>query len=65
MFSPSFATLVLLIEDREVVYNDRAVVDRAVNLLPVIETDIIADAGHALNLDQPEVVSQRVLAFLK
>ena len=51
--------------DREVVYNYRAVVDRAATLLPVIETDVIANAGHALNLDQPEVVSQRVLAFLK
>ncbi len=59
------APTLLLMGDQEVVYNYQAVAERVANLIPTIETDIIAGAGHALNLDQPEVVNQRVLAFLK
>ena len=55
----------LLVGDHEVVYNYNALADRAANLIPTIETAVISSAGHALNLDQPDIVNQRILAFLQ
>jgi pimeloyl-ACP methyl ester carboxylesterase len=58
------ASTLLLIGEREVIYNPKAAIKRAVKLIRQIEADIIPGAGHALNLDQPERVNQRILAFL-
>lgn len=58
------AATLLLIGERELIYNPSAAVQRATRLIPHIETEIISCAGHAANLDQPEIVNQRVLKFL-
>ena len=58
------ASTLLLLGEREVIYNPKTALKRAKNLIPRIEADIIPGAGHALNLDQPEAVNQRILAFL-
>jgi len=55
----------LLLGDHEVVYNYKAALNRAKTLIPHLETALIPGAGHALNFDQPEMVNQRILAFLK
>jgi pimeloyl-ACP methyl ester carboxylesterase len=59
------ASTLLLIGDREVIYSPSRAVRRAVKLIPHLETALIPAAGHALNLDQPEIVNQRILAFLE
>ncbi len=58
------APTLLLFGDREVVYKPAKAMARAAALIPDLETALIPGAGHALPLDQPEIVNQRVLAFL-
>ena len=55
----------LLIGDREVIYDPLAAVERATRLIPRIEAKIIPNASHFLTFDQPESVDARVLSFLK
>ena len=55
----------LLMGDKEVIYNYKAAFARAKKLIPNIETAIIPGAGHALNFDQPEMVNQHILAFIQ
>lgn len=59
------APTLLLLGEREVIYDPRAALRRAANLIPNIEAAIIPGAGHALTLDQPEIVNVRMLEFLK
>jgi pimeloyl-ACP methyl ester carboxylesterase len=54
----------LLVGDRDVVYDQQAMRKRATSLFPNIQVTLIPEGGHALNLDQPEAVNRRVLAFL-
>lgn len=54
----------LLFGEREVIYNPKAALKRANRLIPHIEAEILPDAGHAVNIDQPEMVNQRILEFL-
>ena len=55
----------LMMGDQEVIYNYKAAIARAKKLILNIETAIIPGAGHGLNFDQPDVVNQHILAFLK
>jgi pimeloyl-ACP methyl ester carboxylesterase len=59
------APTLLLVGGREVIYDPKAAIKRAIKLIPHIEAELISGAGHALNLDQPEMVNQRLLAFLE
>lgn len=54
----------LLIGDREVLYDARAVAERAGKLMPNIRTEIIPNAGHALFYDRPDIVNMRIIEFL-
>jgi pimeloyl-ACP methyl ester carboxylesterase len=55
----------LLIGQNEVLYGSiDATVERANKLIPNIQTEIIPDAGHLPNIDQPEVVNTHMLKFL-
>lgn len=54
----------LLLGQQEVIYNIKTALKRA-HLIPNIETKIIPNAGHTLNCDQPELVNQHILTFLK
>lgn len=58
------ASTLLLLGEHEVIYNPRTALRRAMSLIPRLEAEIISGAGHAVNLDQPERVNQRILAFL-
>jgi pimeloyl-ACP methyl ester carboxylesterase len=58
------ASTLLLLGEHEIIYNPRTALKRATKLIPRLEADIIPGAGHALNLDQPERVNQRILEFL-
>jgi pimeloyl-ACP methyl ester carboxylesterase len=54
----------LLLGDHEIIYDYKAALKRAASLMPDIETAVVPDAGHALSLDQPEMVNRRILEFL-
>ena len=56
--------VLLLIGDREVLYDAGSAIDRARQLIPHIEAEIIPDAGHMLSADQPEMIVDRILQFL-
>ena len=55
----------LLLGEHEIIYDLQAALNRAVNLIAHIETAIIPGAGHALNIDQPDMVNSRILDFLE
>lgn len=59
------ASTLLLLGEHEVIYSPKSALKRAMKLIPRIEADIIPGAGHAVNIDQPEAVNQRILAFLR
>jgi pimeloyl-ACP methyl ester carboxylesterase len=59
------APTLLLLGDREVIYDPRAALRRAARLIPQVETELIPGAGHALVFDAPERVSERMVAFLE
>jgi len=54
----------LLIGDREKVFDPNLVVERAQRLMPKIEADIIPNAAHLLPIDQSETINPRMLGFL-
>lgn len=59
------APTLLLLGEREIIYDVNTALNRATNLIPDIETAVIPNAGHALSFDQPELVNQRILTFLE
>jgi pimeloyl-ACP methyl ester carboxylesterase len=55
----------VLIGEQEHLYHPSAAVARARRLIPgLVSADVIADAGHTLMQEQPEVAATRILAFL-
>ena len=63
-FSGLRLPVLLVIGDREAMYDARSAADRAHRLMPHVEVEVIANAGHMLTSDQPEVVAGRVMRFL-
>lgn len=59
------AETLLLLGEHEVIYNPQIALNRAVALIPNIEARIIPGAGHAVNIDQPELVTESIIGFLK
>jgi len=57
--------VLLILGAYERVYNPEHVAQRTRKLLPGIETDIIAGAGHAAIYDKPDEVNTRVLDYLR
>ncbi len=57
--------VLLLIGDREILYNPRQALARAVQLIPGIQAKLVPNAGHMLIGDQPEWVNERILRFVK
>lgn len=55
----------LLLGDQESIYSPLKAVERARKYIPNIKSEIILQAGHLLNMEQPEKVNSRVLKFLK
>lgn len=58
------ARTLVLVGDKEIIYDPRGALQRATELLPDVETELIADAGHLLNMEQADVVNARILRFL-
>jgi pimeloyl-ACP methyl ester carboxylesterase len=55
----------LLIGRQETYYDPLAALERGGRLLPIIEAELIPQACHELPISKPEVVNQRILAFLE
>ncbi len=54
----------LLVGEREMLYNPRTALQRARQLIPHIEAGLVPQAGHLLHSDQPEKVNESILRFL-
>lgn len=63
-FSRLKMPVLLLVGAREAMYDARRAVERARELFPGIEAEIIPNAGHMLLGDQPEATLSRVERFL-
>lgn len=59
------APTLLLIGEREVICNPVKTVERARRLIPNVHAEIVPDTGHALNIEQAEMVNRRVLQFFE
>lgn len=54
----------LLVGAGEIIYNPKKAVNRAQRLMPNLTAEIIPHVGHTLNMEQPEIINSRILAFL-
>ncbi|NIB42432.1 alpha/beta hydrolase [Pseudomaricurvus alkylphenolicus] len=54
----------LLVGDKEVIYNPHKVLQRAKDTMPDVEVELIPNGGHTLSLDEPQAVSRRIIKFL-
>ena len=54
----------MLIGDREKIYNPQKAIRRAQRWMPDLTVETIPNAGHLLIMDQPEIINARVLKFL-
>jgi pimeloyl-ACP methyl ester carboxylesterase len=57
--------ILILIGEKETMYEPYAAKDRACLLFPNIEAEIIPKAGHMLSTDQPELVINRISKFIE
>ena len=55
--------VLLLVGDKERVLNPARATERARRLVPGIEAEMVPGAGHALPIDQPSIVNERLLKF--
>jgi pimeloyl-ACP methyl ester carboxylesterase len=59
------APTLVLVGEREVVFDPRRVLERARRLIPDVSAEMLPDAGHDMTFDHPEGVNERVLRFLQ
>jgi pimeloyl-ACP methyl ester carboxylesterase len=59
------APTLLLIGDREVIYDPRAALARARRLIPRLTAGLLPDASHLLSAERAESVNDRIVAFLE
>jgi pimeloyl-ACP methyl ester carboxylesterase len=56
--------VLLLVGAGEIMYQPQAALSRARQLIPQVQAELVAGAGHLLTSDQPEAVTGRLLQFL-
>jgi pimeloyl-ACP methyl ester carboxylesterase len=54
----------LLMGTGEKIYNPKKAIERAQRLMSNLTAEIIPDVGHTLNMEQPKIISTRILKFL-
>lgn len=55
----------MLLGQEEIMYHPQTALEEAQRLIPQLEAEIIPNAGHALNRDQPQQVDARILKFIQ
>ena len=58
------APTLLMIGDHEIMYAPQKALENAARLIPGIQAELVQNASHMLNSDQPELMDTRVLQFL-
>jgi pimeloyl-ACP methyl ester carboxylesterase len=58
------APTLLLVGEHEIFYEPQKALKRARRLLPYLEAEMLPHAGHALSIEQPHIVNERMLQFL-
>lgn len=56
--------VLLLIGEKEVLYNASKALARAKRLIPDLSGELVPDCGHDISFSQHEIVNERVLKFL-
>lgn len=56
--------ILLLLGDKETMYDPHTAIKRARQLISHLQAELISNAGHMLNTDQPDLVMQRIMEFL-
>ncbi len=59
------ARTLILVGERELIDDPQAALDRARELIPHVETELVPDTRHVLNMERAELVSSRLLGFLR
>lgn len=59
------APTLMMIGENDMIYHPRRALNRARRLMPDLQAEIIPNAGHALNIDQREIINPRILDFLR
>jgi pimeloyl-ACP methyl ester carboxylesterase len=63
-FKKTAFPILLLIGDREIMYEPHKALDCAIRLIPDLHAELIPNANHMLNSDQPKIVNACILKFL-
>ena len=58
------AKTLAMLGDKELIYDPAAALKRAGALIPDVETELMANAGHLLNIERPPLVNGRLLTLL-
>ncbi len=56
--------ILLLLGEQEITFDPHAALNRAKNLLPNLEGEVMPNVGHALTMEQPEIANARIITFL-
>lgn len=51
--------------ENEVIYNPGAAIDRVKKMMPDVTTNLIPDAAHLVSMEQPALVNEQILKFLR
>ena len=54
----------IFVGDQEVLIDGTGAVERAKELMPNVQTEIVNHCGHGIAMEQPEFVNGRILEFL-
>ena len=55
----------LLIGEQEVMYDPKAAIKNAAQLMPSVRTELVPEASHTMCFTRSEIVDQKILKFLK
>ncbi|WP_410511514.1 alpha/beta hydrolase [Paenibacillus sp. BR2-3] len=57
-------SVLLLVGDKEVIYDPRKVIARAKKWIPRIQAVLIPNVGHGMSMEQPKIINHYILNFL-
>lgn len=54
----------IIVGEYDVQYDSKLAIERAKSLIPDVQTEIIADAGHGASIEKPTYVNESILRFI-